>query len=122
VVAAAFYTYTWIERILGAGIDNLDHPDPHLQSLSVGDRIWLTPERYLGRLPGQYWTVAEVEPGRALILIRRPLESPLLAAWAFGLEPQPDGRCRLLDRHRRERAHGALARASDEFGCSAPLS
>jgi hypothetical protein len=32
-----FYTYTWIERILGAGIDNLDHIDPHLQSLSVGD-------------------------------------------------------------------------------------
>ena len=28
---AGFYTYTWIERILGADIENLDYLDPRLQ-------------------------------------------------------------------------------------------
>ena len=48
---AGFYTYTWIENLLGADIHNLDRIDPQLQEHRVGDRIWLTPEKYLGRLP-----------------------------------------------------------------------
>lgn len=40
----------------------------------MGDRIWLTPEKYLGRLPGQFWRVARIEPGRALVLEQRPPE------------------------------------------------
>ena len=49
------YTYTAIERLLGADISNLDRIDPSLQTLKPGDRIWMTPETYLGRLPGQFW-------------------------------------------------------------------
>jgi hypothetical protein len=49
-----FYTYTAIERLLGADIDNLDRIDPGLQTLKPEDRIWMTPERYLSRLPGQF--------------------------------------------------------------------
>jgi hypothetical protein len=50
---AGFYTYTWLENFIGADIHNNDYIDPKLQTLEVGDRIWLTPEHYLGRLPGQ---------------------------------------------------------------------
>jgi hypothetical protein len=71
-----FYTYTAIERLLGAEIVNLDRIDPSLQSIKPGDRIWMTPERYLGRLPGQFWRVRQVQPVRALVLERKPPESP----------------------------------------------
>jgi hypothetical protein len=37
-----FYTYTAIERLLGADIDNLDWIDPSLQTLKPGQRIWMT--------------------------------------------------------------------------------
>ena len=38
-----FYTYTGLERLLGADIENRDYLDPRLQTLNVGDRIWMTP-------------------------------------------------------------------------------
>jgi hypothetical protein len=41
------YTYEWIENLLGARIHNLDHIDPELQQLAVGDHVRLTPEVYL---------------------------------------------------------------------------
>jgi hypothetical protein len=58
-----FYTYTSIERFLGADIANLDRIDPSLQTLGPGDRIWMTPERYLGRLPGQFGWCARSSQG-----------------------------------------------------------
>ncbi len=48
------YTYEWIENALGAQIYNLDRIDPEIQPLQVGDRIRLTPELYLGRIPRQF--------------------------------------------------------------------
>ena len=80
-----FYTYTAIERLLGADIDNLDRIDPSLQTLKPGERIWMTPERYLGHLPGQFWRVRQVQPGRALVLERKPPESPQRAIWSLVL-------------------------------------
>jgi hypothetical protein len=62
---AGFYTYTWIENLLGADIHNLDRIDPNLQALAIGDRIWLTPDPYLGRLPGQAWRVRGVDHSRS---------------------------------------------------------
>jgi hypothetical protein len=112
---AGFYTYTWIERILGADIDNLDFLDPRLQTLKAGDRVWMTPERYLGRLPGQFWRVRSVEPGRALVMDRQPPDSALSATWTLVVGSLPDGRSRLIDRHRGERSAGVVRRASDTF-------
>ena len=110
-----FYTYTSIERFLGADIANLDRIDPSLQTLGPGDRIWMTPERYLGRLPGQFWLVRQVEPGRALVLERKPPESPQRAIWSLVLQPSVDGMTRLLDRHRSEPRPGAFGPLSDAF-------
>jgi hypothetical protein len=110
-----FYTYTAIERLLGADIVNLDRIDPSLQTLEPGDRIWMTPERYLGRLPGQFWRVRQVQPGRALVLERKPPESPQRATWALVLEPSAGGMTRLLDRHRSEPRPGVAGWLSDTF-------
>jgi hypothetical protein len=110
-----FYTYTSIERFLGADITNLDRIDRSLQTLRQGDRIWMTPDRYLGRLPGQFWSVRQVEPGRALVLERKPPESPQRAIWSLALQPSVDGMTRLLDRHRSEPRPGAFGPLSDAF-------
>jgi hypothetical protein len=96
---AGFYTYTWLENLIGADIHNLDHVDPALQSLRVGDRVWLTPERYLGRIPGQFYRVRRVETGRSLVLEQRPPENPTAGTWALVLQPAGEGRTRLLSRH-----------------------
>jgi hypothetical protein len=83
-----FYTYTWIENLLGADIHNLDHIDPDLQHLAGGDRIWMTPPRYLGRLKGQFWEVQHVEPCQALVMVRRPPQSAVVSTWSLVLEPK----------------------------------
>jgi hypothetical protein len=110
-----FYTYTSIERLLGADITNLDRIDPSLQTLEPGDRIWMTPERYLGRLPGQFWAVREALPGRALVMERKPPHSLQRAIWSLILEPLADGTTRLLDRHRSEPRAGLAGSLSDAF-------
>jgi hypothetical protein len=93
-----FYTYTWIENLLGADIHNLDHLDPDLQHLVPGDCIWLTPERYLGQ-PGQFWRVRHVVPGRALVLEQCPPDNPTTGTWSLVVLPDASG-TRLLSRHR----------------------
>jgi hypothetical protein len=89
-----FYTYTAIKRLLGADIDNLDRIEPSLQALKPGDRIWMTPERHLRHLPGQFWQVRQVQPGRALVLERKPPESPepAIGRWCWSQQPaaRPD--------------------------------
>jgi hypothetical protein len=112
---AGFYTYTWLENLLGADIHNLDHIDPALQQLTVGDRIWLTPETYLGRIPGQAWRVAAVDPGHALVLEQRPPENPHRGTWSLVLASAGDGRTRLISRHCTPVPVGLLARAVAGF-------
>ena len=103
-----FYTYTWVENVLGADIHNLDRIDPDLQHLGEGDRIWLTPPRYLGQ-PGQFWTVRSVDPGRSVVLYQRPPHNPTTGSWALALEAD-GGRTRLLNRHRSEKSDGLILR------------
>jgi hypothetical protein len=93
------YTYEWIENLLGAKIHNLDRIDPRLQMLGVGDRVRLTPEVYLGRIPGQYYRVEEIRAERALVLLQR-LPTGGLTSWSFDLRPIGARRTRLLVRGR----------------------
>jgi hypothetical protein len=94
-----FYTYEWLENLLGARIHNLDRIDPQLQQLSVGDPIRLTPKIYLGRIPGQYYTVTEIRPERALVMLQE-LPTGGLTTWSFNLRPLGPGATRLLVRGR----------------------
>ena len=93
------YTYEWIENLLGAQIHNLDRIDPTLQRLEVGDRIRLTPEVYLGRIPGQFYVVQEIHPGRALVMLQ-VLPTGGVSSWTFSLRPTTASGTRLVVRAR----------------------
>lgn len=81
------YTYEWIENALGAQIRNLDRIEPDLQRLKIGDHIQLTPGTYLGRVPGQYYSVKEIRPEEALVLLQE-LPTGALSSWSFVLRPR----------------------------------
>lgn len=112
---AGFYTYVWFENLVGADIHNLDYIDENLQTLVAGDRIWLTPEKYLGRIPGQAWTVRTVDPGYSLVLEQRPPANPSAGTWSLVLEPLAGGRTRLLSRHCTPLPTGVIASMLTRF-------
>jgi hypothetical protein len=84
-----FYSYTFLENLVGADIRNTNEIRPEWQELKVGDTIRLGRDESVVKLK-----VLAVEPGRVLVL----------TYWgAFVLKPSPDGRtCRLLIRSRAE--------------------
>ena len=107
------YTYEWIENALGAQIHNLDRIDAALQALRVGDRIRLTPEVYLGRIPGQYYVVREVRPQEALVLLQE-LPTGAVSSWSFVLRERAGG-TRLIVRGRTSPAAGLGARLARQL-------
>lgn len=109
------YTYEWIENALGAKIKNLDRIDPDLQKLEIGDRIRLTPEVYLGRIPGQSYRVTDVRPGEALVMLQE-LPTGGFSGWSFILRPTRGDHTRLIVRGRSSSPPGfagRLARAAE---------
>ncbi len=96
-----FYTYDWLENLVGAGIHSADTIVSEWQHLEVGDDVRLAPEMAL--------TVARFEPNRALVLRGgTPLgkmPSPFDFTWAFVLHQTPDGASRLLVRERYRYLH-----------------
>jgi hypothetical protein len=91
-----FYSYDWVENLLGCDIHNADRIVPEWQDVGVGDEVRFAPEVGL--------VVAHVEPGRSLVLRGAvPLgraEPPYDFTWAFALREAPDGMTRLLVRER----------------------
>jgi hypothetical protein len=90
-----FYSYDFLENLVGCDIHSADRVVPEWQQLEVGDEVHLAPAAGL--------KVAILEPGRALVLqgslpiARTP---PFDSTWAFLLREQPDGTTRLLSRER----------------------
>jgi hypothetical protein len=90
-----FYSYDFLENLVGCDIHSADRVVPEWQHPEVGDEVRLAPAAGL--------KVAILEPGRALVLqgslpiARRP---PFDSTWAFILCEQPDGTTRLLSRER----------------------
>ncbi|OBF25129.1 hypothetical protein [Mycobacterium sp. ACS4331] len=94
-----FYSYSWLERAVGADIHNAEHIHLEWQRLHVGDTIWLA--RRYGEAACQL--VAEVVPGSHLVLVSRPDFTRLMqghkarGTWSFTLVPAKGG-VRLLAR------------------------
>ncbi|MDH4197633.1 MAG: hypothetical protein OEW05_09520 [Candidatus Aminicenantes bacterium] len=92
---AAFYSYTWLENLLGVEYRNADRIHPEWQDLGQGGFVRFAPRGHLFGLskegPGSSgWSVPLFEPGRAM---------NLQPGWGtFLLEPQVDGRTRLIIR------------------------
>jgi hypothetical protein len=108
---AGLYTYEWIENVIGAKIRNLDRIDPDLQQLEVGDRIRLTPDVYLGRIPGQFYRVEELDPECALTMLQA-LPRGGLSSWSFVLRPGEGFSSRLIVRCRASVPLSRLERVS----------
>lgn len=106
-----FYSYDWIERLVGAEIRNVDRIVPELQDLEAGDVVRLAPEDYPIPTRESAPEVAVLESERALVL-RPPIESPPWT-WAFVLEPTDEGTTRLVVRQRSSGASSWLERAID---------
>lgn len=96
------YSYDWLENLIGLDIHTTDQIREEWQHLAVGDRVVVVPEGYRAMPAGYSFTVARVEPPRALVLRQAPPEHPWNGVWSFHVAPAGDGRCRLLSRSRTE--------------------
>jgi len=77
-----FYSYTWLENLVGCDMQNADEIVPEWQELKVGDKVWLHPK-------APPVEVAAIEPGRAIVL----------KGWgAFVLQPIDEKTSRLIIR------------------------
>ncbi len=65
-----FYSYDWLERLVGDRIRNADRIHAEWQHIAAGDLVRATQPDYLGGRLGSDlgWRVVEVVPGRALVL------------------------------------------------------
>ncbi len=91
-----FYSYDFVENLIGCDIHSADTVVAEWQDIAVGDEIRLHPEVALA--------VSVVEPGRVLVLRGAvPMgaaTAPYEMTWAFVLRDEPGGATRLLVRER----------------------
>lgn len=111
------YSYDRLENLLGLQIHSLDHIDPALRDLAVGDTIRLVPE---GTQPDLTFEVLRVEPPQLLLLGPTGSKDDAISSglpwptWAFVLRPVvvdgvPGGGTRLIARFRSEFAPSPVA-------------
>lgn len=91
-----FYSYDWLENLVGADVHNVDRIVPEYQDLEAGDVVRLAPVDYPVSSPESAPEVVRLERERALVL-QPPGESPAWT-WAFVLEPTDEGTTRFLAR------------------------
>ena len=91
-----FYSYDFLENLVGCDVHSADHIEPEWQDVGVGDAVRLAPEVGL--------VVALLERGRSLVLRGGipigKIAPPYDFTWAFALRDQPDETTRLLVRER----------------------
>jgi len=79
-----FYSYTWLENLVGCHMRNAERIVPEWQQLEVGDEVWLHPKAPPLR-------VLVIEPQRYIALEK---------CWTFYLDPIDEHRTRLIIRGR----------------------
>jgi len=93
-----FYSYDFLENLVGCEIHSADDVLRLCQDIAVGDQVRLHPEVSL--------VVGVVQPGRVLVLRGAvpigELTAPYDMTWAFVLRDEPGGATRLLVRERYE--------------------
>lgn len=103
-----FYSYYWLENLVGCDIHNAKRIVPEWQSLRAGDVLWLHPKA--PPLP-----VLLVEPGRAIVVGGAAdehgedgPENTRAGTWAFVLKELDSSTTRLIVRIRWDRRPGLL--------------
>jgi hypothetical protein len=87
---AGYYSYAWIERLIGMDVANAEEVLPAFQRLEEGEVIDRT----------GYMTVKAVDPGRFLVLGPPETPSEFDSTWCLALYPRVDGTTRLVSRVR----------------------
>ena len=91
-----FYSYDFLENLVGCDIHSADRVVPEWQDIKIGDEVKLAPSVGL--------EVAVAEPGRSLVLRGGvPMGAtapPYDFTWAWILRDEPDGTTRLIVRER----------------------
>ena len=85
-----FYSYSWLENVLGLRIHNADRIHPEWQQLRAGDSIYATPPGWLRMQRRLGWRVARVDTNQVLILEN----------WGAFILDRRDGVTRLIVRTR----------------------
>ena len=93
-----FYSYSWLENLVGCQLRNADHVMPEFQQLAVGDTVRLHPQA--PPLP-----VLICEPRKTLVLGNN-MDYP--GTWGFYLKALDEGKTRLVIRGRGEWGQGLL--------------
>ncbi len=108
---AGFYSYDWLENLTGADIHNGDAVRSEWQQRAVDDPVYMAPPEILGVAPGEttILRVVGVEPGRSLILAKRP--APYANTWATVLLAVGRDTTRLLVRERSAAEPSLLTKA-----------
>jgi hypothetical protein len=99
-----FYSYQFLENLVGCDVQNADRIHPEWATVSPGDELRLHPHA-----PGL--TIAAVEPGRWFLAHADSADSQqvtpsasapewIAVSWLFFLEPLPGGRTRFISRFR----------------------
>jgi hypothetical protein len=96
-----FYSYTWLETLIGADIRNTYRLMPGLAARQPGDTVWMAPETRFG---GQgRMVVGAVVPERSMVLVSPADAERVLkggpateGVWSFILDPVSDSRTRLV--------------------------
>jgi hypothetical protein len=105
-----FYSYEWLENLVGCDMHNADRIIPEFQHLEVGDSVRMHPKS------GYPYVVAAIEPGRALVLqIRVDTQTGktfeltdtmpkkyLNFSWVLFLDELDEGPTRLFSRSRND--------------------
>ncbi len=107
-----FYSYTWLENLVGAHMHNADTILPGL-TRQVGDTVWMTPPRkYQGKGCAR---VARLDPERALVMVTPEDYDAVLktgvasqGTWAILLRPVGERTTRLIVRSRSGPRQGAF--------------
>ena len=81
-----FYSYEWLENLVGCNMQNADRIVLEWQDLKVGDEVWLHPK-------APPLKVLLIEPMRAIVLEK---------TWGFFLEPIDVNKTRMIIRGRGE--------------------
>jgi hypothetical protein len=94
-----FYSYTWLENLVGCGVRNAERIHPEWQA-RAGDRLVLHPS-------GPPFEIVEAEPGRHLLVFGAPDEEAraagrpwAAASWLLLTQALEPGRTRLVSRYR----------------------
>ncbi|MCY1079295.1 hypothetical protein [Archangium lansingense] len=89
-----FYSYVWIERLLGMRLENAERILPEFQQLKVGEPLAVEPQ------DDYVMQVKVLEPERALVLGGSTPPPWGEATWAMGLYPLDERTTRLVSRCR----------------------